>query len=254
MNLLKNRVAIVTGASRGIGKAVAEKFAANGANLVLCSRNKNYEFINRLKDSGTQAIYVEGDLANCEVAEKIVKMTADNFGRIDILANIAGISPKDEKGMKIPFYEIPNDVWDRVFAVNLNSMFYLTKAVSKIMIKNKYGRIINMSSIVGLTNSEHGPACAAYSTSKSAVIGYTKAIAYELAEFGITVNAIAGGRIDTEMSKENNEYYNELHKKLIPMHKFGNVNDIANAFLYYAMEESGYVTGDVMNITGGWYI
>lgn len=111
-----------------------------------------------------------------------------------------------------------------------------------------------MSSIVGLTNSEHGPASAAYVTSKTGLVGLTRAMAYDLAPYGITVNAIAAGRISTDMSSSNNEYYNELHMKLIPMHRFGTVEDVAELFLFYASDKSSYITGETTNITGGWYI
>lgn len=138
--------------------------------------------------------------------------------------------------------------------VNLNSMFYFSRAIAPGMMERGWGRIINMSSIVGLTSSEHGPAAACYSTSKTGVVGLTRAMAYELAPYGITVNAVAGGRISTEMSAANNQYYNDLHMRLIPMKRFGTVEEVASAFLFYASESASYITGDTCNITGGWYL
>ena len=184
----------------------------------------------------------------------MVSETIQKFKKIDILANIAGISPKDEQGMKIPFYAQSFDQWREVMEVNLNSMFYFSREVVPHMMKQNKGRIINMSSIVGLTGSEHGPASAAYVASKTGVIGLTKAMAYDLAPYNITVNAIAPGRIDTEMSKANNKYYNDLHKKLIPMHRFGTVDEVSEIFLFYASDKSSYITGETTNITGGWFI
>ena len=254
MQLLEGKTAIITGASRGIGKAVANKFADEGAKIILCSRHENKNVCEELKSKNVKFLSFSCDVTNVERIAEVVNETINTFGRIDILANIAGISPKNREGMKIPFHCQTISQWREVLEINLNSMFYFSHEVVPQMIKQNYGRIINMSSIVGLTNSEHGPASAAYVTSKTGVIGLTKAMAYDLATYNITVNAIAAGRIETEMSKANNEYYNELHKKLIPMQRFGTVDEVAEVFLFYASDKSSYITGDTMNITGGWFI
>lgn len=252
--MLTGKVAIVTGASRGIGKAVSLKFAKAGAKLVLCSRHFNQELMDQISDMGAEAFFCVCDVTNTDSIVQAVEETQHRYGRIDILSNIAGISPKRADGMKIPFYEQSIQQWQEVMDTNLNGAFYFSREVAPVMMKQGDGRIINMSSIVGLTNSEHGPASAAYVTSKTGLIGLTRAMAYDLAPYGITVNAIAAGRISTDMSSTNNKYYNELHKKLIPMHRFGTVEEVAELFLFYASDKSSYITGETTNITGGWFI
>lgn len=252
--MLQGKTAIITGASRGIGKAVALQFADMGANVVLCSRQINSELEEHIRQSGRKVMSFACNVTNFEQVSSIADEVNRTFGRIDILANIAGISPKAADGMKIPFYEQTIEQWREVMEVNLNSVFYFSKAVVPYMMRQHYGRIINMSSIVGLTNSEHGPASAAYVTSKTGMIGLTRAMAYDLAPYGVTVNAVAAGRITTEMSSSNNEYYNVLHRKLIPMHRFGTPEEVAKVFLFYASDMSTYITGETTNITGGWYI
>lgn len=252
--MLKGKTAIVTGASRGIGKAVALKFAEEGANLVLCSRHINRTLETQILEMNVRVSSYECDVTKTSQIADVVNRSIYEYGSIDILANIAGISPKRADGMKIPFYEQSIEQWLDVINTNLNSAFYFSKMVVPLMMKQQHGRIINMSSIVGLTNSEHGPASAAYVTSKTGLVGLTRAMAYDLAPYGITVNAIAAGRISTDMSSSNNEYYNELHMKLIPMHRFGTVEDVAELFLFYASDKSSYITGETTNITGGWYI
>lgn len=252
--MLKGKAAIITGAGRGIGKAVALRFAEAGARLVLCSRHLNQELTDQISDMGAEVFFCVCDVTNPDSVRQIVKETQRRYGRIDILANIAGISPKSADGMKIPFYEQSIEQWKEVMEINLNGAFYFSKEVVPVMMKQDSGRIINMSSIVGLTNSEHGPASAAYVASKTGLIGLTRAMAYDLAPYGITVNAIAAGRISTDMSSANHEYYNDLHKKLIPMHRFGTPEEIAELFLFYASDKSAYITGETTNITGGWFI
>ncbi len=241
--MLEGKIAVVTGGSRGIGKAITEAFQRAGATVLVCSRNK---------DSAANAYSC--DVANYEEVVETVRRIQSDFGQIDILVNAAGISPKAEKGMKIRCYQQTVEQWSLVMNVNLNGAFYFSKEVMNGMMEKGWGRIINISSIVGLTNSEHGPACAAYVTSKTGMIGLTRAMAYDLAPYGITVNAVAPGRIQTEMSAMNNPYYNELHEKLIPMHRFGTVEDVAEICLFLASEKASYITGETVNITGGWYI
>ncbi|MCD8077671.1 MAG: SDR family oxidoreductase [Lachnospiraceae bacterium] len=254
--MLAGRRALVTGGSSGIGRAVALTYAREGADVVICATNpeKLKKVEGELLETGVKVLSLVCDVGDPEQVGKTVRAAEEFLGGIDILANIAGMSPKKEGGFKIPFYELTTEQWNRVMDVNLNSMFYFSRAVAPGMMERKYGRIVNMSSIVGLTNSEHGPAAACYSTSKTGAIGLTKAMAYELAPYGITVNAVAGGRIATEMSAANNSYYNDLHMKLIPMKRFGTTEEVAHVFVFYASEEASYVTGDTCNITGGWYI
>lgn len=253
--LLEGKRALVTGGTRGIGKAVALAFAENGADVVICATKENPETLEQLKQYGGKAAFIQCDVSDREQVEKTVKEAKEVLnGPVDILCNIAGISPKAEQGMKLDFWNISPEIWQKVLDVNLNSMFWFSKAVAPDMMAQKYGRIINMSSIVGLTNSEHGPASLAYSTSKTAAVGLTRGMAYELAPYNVTVNAVAGGRIATEMSAGNNQYYNDLHMKLIPMKRFGTPKECADLFVFLASEKSSYITGTTTNITGGWFI
>jgi len=252
--MLSGKVAIVTGGSRGIGLAITLKFIKAGATVITCSRHKSPDLENAEKEFGGKLHAAICDVTNQVDIERVVSEVLERCGSVDILANIAGISPKAPGGMKIPFFEQRTDQWRDVIETNLNSVFYFSRAVVHSMMRQNYGRIINMSSIVGLTSSEHGPASSAYVTSKTGVIGLTRAMAYDLAPYGITVNAIAPGRILTPMSAANHPSYDELHTKLIPMHRFGMPEEVAELALFYASEKSAYITGEVTNITGGWYI
>lgn len=251
---MKGRTAVITGGSRGIGKAVAIRYAREGINIAICSRHVNPELERELSGLGILAKSYVCDVSQVGQVEDTVQKVQKIFGSIDILVNVAGISPKDGQGMKIPCFSHTVEMWHEVMDINLNGTFYFSRAVLDGMMRKKWGRIINMSSIVGMTSSEHGPACAAYVTSKTGVVGLTRAMAYDLAPYGITVNAVAPGRIDTEMSAMNNNYYNELHKKIIPMHRFGTVDEVAEACLFLASEQAAYITGETLNITGGWFL
>lgn len=253
---LQEKKALVTGGTRGIGKAVALEFARQGADVVICGTNqeKLEQTKKELLEIGCRAEACVCDVADAAQAKATVERAAEFLGGLDILANIVGISPKKEGGFKIPFWELTIDQWDQVLKVNLSSMFYFSKYAAPYMMKQRYGRIINMSSVVGLTSSEHGPAAACYTASKTGAVGLTRAMAYELAEYNITVNAVAGGRIQTDMSAANNPYYNKLHMKLIPMKRFGTPQEVADAFAYLASEQASYLTGDTINLTGGWFL
>lgn len=251
---LQGQVAFVTGSSRGIGRAIANKLALEGAKVALCSRNMEGDPLSDIKAYGHECRAYRCDVSRQEDVRRTIEQIDKDLGCVSILVNAAGISPKAEAGMKQLFYNLQYDTWKEVLDINLDSAFLCSSAVVPDMMAKKYGRIINISSIVGLTSSEHGPANAAYVASKTGLIGLTRAMAYDLAPYGITVNAVAPGRIQTEMSRSNNKCYDELHKKLICMHRFGTTDDVANAVLYYALPSSGYVTGDTMNITGGWFL
>lgn len=249
----KEKTALVTGASRGIGKAIAERLAKEGIRTVLCSRHiddrKRFELY-----PGCACAAYACDVSDAEQVEEMTAHIRQQFGRVDILVNAAGISPKDKKGMKIPCFAHTLQMWDQVMQVNLNGAFYVSRAVVGDMMESGWGRIINISSIVGMTSSEHGPACAAYVASKTGLIGLTRAMAYDLAPYGITVNAVAPGRIQTQMSEANDSSYNELHHKLIPMHRFGTPQEVAEACMFLASEQSSYITGETVNLTGGWFL
>lgn len=254
--LLKGKKAIVTGGNAGIGRAVACAFAKEGADIVIygLDQSKNAATVSELQSYGVQAKGIICDVSRPTEVASAVQESAAFLGRIDILANIAGISPKAPGGYKIPFYDIEIETWRKVIEVNLSSMFYVSRLVSKYMMDQKYGKIINMSSIVGLTGSEHGPASACYSASKAGVISLTRSMAYELAEYNITVNAAAPGRIATAMSSSNNEYYNKRNMNDIPAKRFGTPEEVADFFVFYASDKSSYITGETTLITGGWLI
>jgi 3-oxoacyl-[acyl-carrier protein] reductase len=254
--LLKGKRAIVTGGNAGIGKSVAIAYAKEGANVVVfgVDEAKNTAVVAELQKQGVCAAAVKCDVADPEQVAAAVEKSVGFLGGVDILANIAGISPKAPGGNKIPFYEIDIDTWHRVIEVNMSSVFYVSRLVSRYMMKQRYGKIINMSSIVGLTGSEHGPAAACYSASKAGVISLTRSMAYELAEYNITVNAAAPGRIATAMSSANNEYYNKRNMNDIPAKRFGTPEEVANFFVFYASDKSSYITGETTLIAGGWLI
>lgn len=253
---LEGKKAIVSGGNAGIGKAIALAYAKEGADVVIYGRNKerNAAATSEAEAMGVKAYSICCDVSKpCEVASAVIK-SAELLGRIDILANVAGMSPKKTGGFKIPFHELEIDMWREVMEVNLSSVFYVSRLVSRYMIEQKYGKIINMSSIVGLTGSEHGPAAACYSASKAGIISLTRSMAYELAEYNITVNAAAPGRIATAMSSANNEFYNQRNMNDIPAKRFGTPEEVADLFVFYASDKSSYITGETTLIAGGWLL
>lgn len=254
--LLKNQIAVVTGGNSGIGRAISVAFAREGAEVCILARdeNKNKKTVEEIVSAGGQAYAFACDVSDSEQVGNIFEGPLKSLGRIDILANVAGISPKGPGGMKIPSYELDVAIWDKVIRVNLSSAFYVSRIVARRMMEKRYGRIINMSSIVGLTGSEHGPASACYSASKSGIISLTRSMAYDLAPFGITVNAVSPGRIHSDMSGANNEIYNTRNLADIPMGRFGRADEVADLFVFYASGKSSYITGETTLIAGGWLI
>lgn len=254
--LLEGKRAIVTGGNAGIGKAVALAYAKEGAAVFVCARSgdKNRQVVDEIAASGGQAFSAVCDVSVPEDVERALDAARESMGGIDILANIAGVSPKGPDGMKIPFFELDVDTWDDVIRVNLSSAFYMSRLVARDMIRQRYGKIVNMSSIVGLTGSEHGPAAACYSASKAGIVSLTRSMGYELAEYNITVNAVAPGRTESAMSSANNELYNRRNLNDIPIKRFGRPGEIADLFVFYASDKSSYIIGETTVITGGWLI
>lgn len=242
---LKNKVALVTGGSRGIGREIALELSKQGANIAISygsNEKKAMEVIEELKANGVEAVGFKANVANEEDVTNLIKSVEESLGTIDILVNNAGIT-KDNLLIRMS----SND-WDEVMDVNLKGVFLCTKAVARSMMKKKYGKIINISSVVGVTgNAGQGN----YSASKAGVIGFTKSMAKELASRGIRVNAIAPGFIATDMTdvlKE--EIKNEMIRN-IPLNTFGQPKDIANAVVFLASENSDYITGQVIKVDGG---
>ncbi|MAE07260.1 MAG: beta-ketoacyl-ACP reductase [Bacteroidetes bacterium] len=245
MNLLEGKTALITGASRGIGKAIAMKFASEGANIAFTDLNydDNMEATEaELKALGVKAKGYASNAASFEDAEKLIETVVSDFERIDILVNNAGIT-RDNLLMRMQEKD-----WDMVITVNLKSAFNLTKAVQRIMMKQRIGSIINMSSVVGV-NGNAGQSN--YSASKAGMIGFTKSIAQELGSRNIRCNAIAPGFIETEMTQKLSDEVREEWVKTIPLRRSGKPDDVADVATFLASDLSGYVTGQVINVCGG---
>ncbi len=246
--LFTGKVALVTGASRGIGREIALELARNGAKVAINfarSAEQAEAVVNEIKATGGDAVALQFDVSNEEQVEKGVSQVLEKFSRIDILVNNAGISA-DGLLMRAKTQD-----WQKTIDVNLTSCFLLCRAVSKTMMKARYGRIVNISSIIG----EMGNAGqVAYSASKAGVIGVTKALAKELGSRSITVNAVTPGFIETDMTSYLTPEKVEAMLSQIPAGRLGNVQDIANLVCYLASEQSSYITGQVIGVNGGMYM
>lgn len=241
--MLKGKTAIVTGASRGIGKAIALKLAENGANIVLNYRSSSIDdIINEIEAKGVKVVAVQGDVSISEDADKLIKAAVDNFGSVDILVNNAGIT-KDGLLMRMK-----DEDFDKVIDVNLKGAFNTIRAASTIMMKQRSGKIINLSSVVGLTGNAGQ---ANYSASKAGLLGLTKSVARELAARGITCNAVAPGFIETDMTDVLSDKVKEGLLNNIPLKRLGKPEDVANLVCFLASQNANYITGQVMNVDGG---
>lgn len=248
MKLLNGKVAVITGAARGIGEAIAIKFAEHGADVAFTfisdsSAEKANVLVEKLTSMGIKAKAYQSNAANYEASEKLVNDVLTDFGKIDICVNNAGIS-KDNLLLRMT-----PEQWDEVIQVNLKSVFNMTKQIIKPMMKAKSGSIINMSSVIG----EMGNAGqSSYAASKAGVIGFTKSVAKELGSRNIRCNAVAPGFVETDMTsylQEGNSA--EKYKAMIPLGKFASGEDIANVCLFLASEMGSYVTGQTISACGG---
>ena len=242
---LAGKVALVTGASRGIGRAIALKLAADGAKVAINFAGnvaKAEEVKAEIETLGSEAILVQGSVADFETVAEIVKKVTETFGKIDILVNNAGIT-RDNLLLKMSEKD-----FDEVIATNLKGVFNCTKAVTKLMMKQRSGRIVNMSSVVGLTGNISQ---ANYSAAKAGIIGFTKSTAKELASRGVTVNAIAPGFISTDMTSTLTDKVKEELSKNIPLGRMGEPEDIANAVEFLVSDKAAYITGQVICVDGG---
>jgi len=245
MTLLEGKTALITGAARGIGKAIALKFADHGANVVFTDLEYNdacRQLEKELAEKGVRAKGFASDASSTEDTDRVVKDILKEFDRVDILVNNAGIT-KDNLLMRMSEGD-----WDAVLTVNLKSVFNLTKAIQRHMLKNKQGSIINMSSVVGV-NGNAGQSN--YSASKAGIIGFTKSIAQELGSRNIRCNAIAPGFIETEMTGKLSDEVKEEWAKQIPLRRAGSSEDVANTAVFLASDLSSYVTGQVISVCGG---
>ena len=238
------KLALVTGGSRGIGRAIAAALVERGVRVVLTGRSeaRARETAEKL-GSGAQGLAM--DVSDREAVVRVIKSVLEEHARIDILVNNAGIT-RDNLLMRMKPEE-----WDAVIATNVNALYYCSQAVLRPMIRQRSGRVINMSSVVGLTGNAGQ---VNYAASKAAILGFTKALAREVASRNVTVNAIAPGYIETDMTRELPQSATEALREAIPMKRIGQASDVAAAVLYLASEGASYVTGQVLQVNGGLYM
>jgi len=245
--MVKDRVAVITGASRGIGRSIAIALASAGARVVAAATTLEgcQKLVDELTAQGVEAIAVKCNVALSEDVDRLIEAAVEKFGRVDILVNNAGIT-RDGLLMRMK-----DEDWDTVMSVNLKGAFLCTRAASKVMSKQRYGRIINITSIVGQMGN---PGQANYCASKAGMIGLTMSNAREMAKRNITVNAIAPGFIVTDMTESLLEKVRAELSSQIPMERLGTGDDIANAVLFLASDNTSYITGQVLAVNGGMYM
>jgi 3-oxoacyl-[acyl-carrier protein] reductase len=245
MKLLAGKVALITGASRGIGKAIAEKFAEQGANVAFTyasSEEKANALATSLEAYGVKAKAYKSDASNYESAHQLVDAVVAEFGTIDVLINNAGIT---RDGLLMRMSE---EQWDEVIQTNLKSVFNLTKASMKTMLKARSGSIINMSSVVGVKGNAGQ---ANYAASKAGILGFTKSVALEIGSRNVRCNAVAPGFIETEMTGALDEAVVQQWRDAIPLKRGGSPEDVANLCLFLGSDLSTYITGQTINVDGG---
>lgn len=243
--MLKGRCAIVTGSSRGIGKAIAKKLASEGVNIVLNYRSSDEEAIKvetELKEFGVEVLRIKADISKFEEVEKLIKAAKEKFNKIDIMVNNAGVTIDNL------LVRMKEEDFDNVINVNLKGVFNCLKAITPVMLRQRGGAIINISSVVGLTGNAGQ---VNYAASKAGVIGMTKSLAKELGSRGITVNAVAPGFIETDMTHDLNEEYRKKIQQEIPLKRFGTADDVADVVSFLAGDDAKYITGQVIHVDGG---
>ncbi|SHO51863.1 3-oxoacyl-[acyl-carrier-protein] reductase [Anaerocolumna xylanovorans] len=243
--MLEGKIALVTGGSRGIGKAIALALAENGATVIVnyCgSEEAAKQTVNEIVTKGGTAFLLKGDVSDSAEVDKMFIYIAENFKRLDILINNAGIT-RDNLILKMSDKE-----FDQVIDLNLRGVFYCLRQASRMMLKQRYGKIVNISSISGI----HGnPGQVNYSAAKAGVIGMTKTLAKELASRNINVNAIAPGYINTDMTANLKEEFKSKVLEAVPLRRFGEGSDIAEAAVFLASDKASYITGQVLSVDGG---
>jgi NAD(P)-dependent dehydrogenase (short-subunit alcohol dehydrogenase family) len=243
MKRLDQKVAIVTGGSKGIGKAFCLALAAEGAKVAIVARHGASDTVEKIKSAGGEALAITGDISNADDMQRMAKAVTSEFGRIDILVNNATISKL------IKFKDMTFEDWRKVLAVNLDGLFLCTKAVYPYMMKQQYGRIINISSTAFFRGA---PDAVEYVTTKGGIIGFTRGLATEAAEHGITVNCIAPGFTNTELTSDYPD--KDMFKKVIEkqdIKRRGEPEDMVGALLFFASDESAFITGQTLVIDGG---
>ena len=246
---LNGKVAVITGASSGLGRQMAKAFAGQGANLVLLARRveKLEELKEELKKFNVQILTLKCDVTSTENINECAKETKSVFGKVDILVNCAGASK--DKGV----LDMQDEEWDFTISTDLTSVFKMTRAFAKIMKENGYGRIINIASMYGLVGNTAIPTVA-YHASKGGVVNFTRAVAAELAPFGITCNAICPGYFETELTTEvlKTEFFKNFANEHVPMKRYGRPGELNAGAIFLASEEASYVTGTILTIDGGY--
>ncbi len=244
MQGLQNKIAIVTGAGQGIGQTIAVRLAQEGAEVIVSDINLQgvEQTASQIRQMDRKSLAVKVDVANFEDVQAMVQKSTEEFGRVDILVNNAGVT-KDNLLVRMTQQQ-----WDWVISVNLKGTFNCTKAVAPHMMRNRYGRIINIASVIGLVGNAGQ---ANYAASKAGIIGLTKSVAKELASRGITVNAVAPGYIQTEMTERLPEQVKETLLKTVPLRRPGLPQDVAGVVVFLASDDASYITGQVINIDGG---
>ena len=243
--MLENKCAIVTGASRGIGKAIAKKLASLGANIVLNYRSNEEEALKvqkELLDMGVEVLLYKCDTSDSKAVEQMIKKAKEKFKTIDIMVNNAGIN-RDSLILRMK-----DEDFDSVIDVNLKGVFNCLRAVTPVMIRQRSGKIVNLSSVVGIMGNAGQ---VNYAASKAGVIGMTKSLAKEIGSRGITVNAVAPGFISTDMTGFLTEEFKEDIRKKLPLKRLGKPEDVANVVAFLVSEEASYITGQVINVDGG---
>ena len=247
MKRFEGRIALVTGASRGIGAAIARRLGAEGATVLAAARSAEglERVVSEIVAGAGRAEAVALDVGDAASIESAVKESLASHGQIDVLVNNAGIT-EDNLVLRMS-----RESWDRVLATNLTGAFLLTQAVVKSMVRRRYGRIVNVTSVVGLMGNAGQ---ANYAASKAGLVGLTKSVARELGSRNVTCNAVAPGFIETAMTDRLTEEARAALTGQIPLQRLGRPEDVANAVAYLASEEAGYVTGTVLNVSGGLYM
>jgi len=247
MKRFEGKVALITGASRGIGEAIARRLASEGAAVVAAARTVSdlEKIVGEMTEAGGHASALSLDLSDAASIEAGVKSALSAHGQIDVLVNNAGVAEDNL------ILRMPKESWDRVLGTNLTGVFLLTQAVVRPMVKRRYGRIVNITSVVGLMGNAGQ---ANYAASKAGLIGLTKSIARELASRNVTCNAVAPGFIQTAMTERVSEGAREALSAQIPLARLGTPEDVASAVAFLGSEEAAYITGHVLNVSGGLYM
>jgi len=244
MAQLENRIAIVTGAGQGIGKEIALSLAREGAKLIITDvTDQIFEVLKEIEASGGEGLAIKCDVTDPAEGIDVAEKTLAKYGRVDVLVNNAGVYPSK------PFVEMTEEEWDRVLRINLRGVFHCTKAVIPKMIEMKYGKIINISSIVGsvvgFANLTH------YSASKAGIVGFTKSLALEVAPYGVNVNAVAPGPIETPGTRMDAASYEQI-RKAMPLGRWGLPRDVANLVVFLSSNQSDFITGQCIIVDGGY--